>query len=286
MVSSACTVAEAEDNLLSCTAQIMNQAVTILSSPSITDKEYTFESKIISGSTPGKHFRHVLDHLRILVDAIENWQSRTCSSTWSCSELRVDYDSRIVSKLAHIETSALASLQQFERTTQRLYQTFSGSNGRLYTQRLKLCATTPFAVEMDSTVGRELWFCGLHAIHHYALARVILVKELGLEEGIDDQFGVAPSTLIHREWRKEGNRADVAHQALSQGEQGELPSSSSSSSTSTSTSTSTSSEGGSSSERRARQEGSSSNRILLGQHHQPSGHAATSRNNHQYKLKL
>ncbi len=90
-----------------------------------------------------------------------------------------------------------------------------GSNGRLYTQPLRLCATTPFVVEMDSTIGRELWFCGLHAIHHYALARVILVKELGLK-GIDDQFGVAPSTLVHREYRKESNRADVAVDALEQ----------------------------------------------------------------------
>ena len=45
-----------------------------------------------------------------------------------------------------------------------------------------------------------MWFVCLHAIHHFALARVILVHELGLK--IDDNFGVAPSTLLFREWNK------------------------------------------------------------------------------------
>ena len=220
MVASASFWKEAEENLLSCTAQIMNQAVEILRSRSITDSSYTFESKVIAGSTPGKHFRHVLDHVRILTDAIADWQRR--SNTDTKAVLRVDYDSRLANKLPHIESSVTASLREFERTTDRLYRVFEGSQGRLYTQPLRLCATTPFVVEMDSTVGRELWFCGLHAIHHYALARVILVQELELK-GIDAQFGVAPSTLVHREWRRESNRADVAHDALLQGQKDELP---------------------------------------------------------------
>ena len=233
MVSPASSWKEAEENLLSCTAQILDQAIEILGSGVVDDAAYSFESKITAGATPGKHFRHVLDHLRILLDAIEQWQASLPSSSRlqaselskpsaqvyradSSQALRVDYDSRIATKLPHIETSASASLREFKATTERLYRIFDGSQGRLYSQPLRLCATTPFVVEMDSTVGRELWFCGLHAIHHYALARVILVNELGLNP-IDKQFGVAPSTLVHREWRKESNRADVAHNALSQG---------------------------------------------------------------------
>ncbi|SPC62260.1 uncharacterized protein UHOD_08736 [Ustilago sp. UG-2017b] len=230
MVSAASTWKEAEESVLSCTTQIMNQAVDILRSKAITDNSYTFESKTIAGSSPGKHFRHVLDHLRILLDAIEEWKSSAPglaarsrsnasatlsqpSGSESKKMLRVDYDSRINSKVPHLETCVAASLQEFERTVDRLCRIFEGSNGRLYAQPLRLCATTPLVVEMDSTVGRELWFCGLHAIHHYALARVILVKELGLK-GIEEQFGVAPSTLVHREWRKASNRADVAHDVL------------------------------------------------------------------------
>ena len=208
MARAASSWQEAEENIVSCTAQILNQAIEILRSGAIDDASYTFESRVIAGSTPGKHFRHVLDHLRILLDSIEAWQTRSGASV-----LRVDYDSRMSSKVPHIETSASASLREFERTCSRLYRVFDGSKGELYTQPLRLCATTPFVVEMDSTVGRELWFCGLHAIHHYALARVMLVKERGLV-GIDDQFGVAPSTLVHREWRKETIRAAPAQDAV------------------------------------------------------------------------
>ncbi|CCF48732.1 hypothetical protein NDA11_001637 [Ustilago hordei] len=244
MVSAASTWKEAEESVLSCTAQIMNQAVKVLRSKAITDNSYTFESKTIAGSSAGKHFRHVLDHLRILLDAIEEWQSSTTGLAARCRSnasatlseasgsesnkmLRVDYDSRINSKVAHLETCVAASLEEFERTVERLCRIFEGSNGRLYGQALRLCATTPLVVEMESTVGRELWFCGLHAIHHYALARVILVKELGLE-GIEEQFGVAPSTLVHREWRKASNRTDVAHHVLAPGLKDELTRNSSS----------------------------------------------------------
>lgn len=241
MVAPASTWKEAEENLLSCTAQILNQAVDVLRSKAMRTRAYTHESKIMAGSTPGKHFRHVLDHVRILLDAIEAWQAHTRLPPSSSSSsgpsaaastatrgdgspaLQVDYDARLASKVADIETSATASLREFESTISHLYRLFDGSDGRLYMQPLRLCATTPFAVEMDSTVGRELWFCGLHAIHHYALARVILVKELGLKLG-GDEFGVAPSTLVHREWRKESNRADVARDALAQGKRAELPS--------------------------------------------------------------
>ncbi len=102
----------------------------------------------------GKHFRHVLDHLRILLDSIEAGKL----ARLAC--FAFDYDSRMSSKVAHIETSVAASLREFERTNSRFYRIFEGSKGELYTQPLRLCATTPFVVEMDSTVGRELWFVG------------------------------------------------------------------------------------------------------------------------------
>jgi hypothetical protein len=60
---------------------------------------------------------------------------------------------------------------------------------------VRLTAITPEKVEVESTWGREIWFASFHAVHHFALIRVIL-GELGLKVG--DDFGVAPSTLVHR----------------------------------------------------------------------------------------
>lgn len=184
---------------MACTAHIMQQAIDLLHAKHISSSHFSFESTIMPGSSPGKHFRHVLDHLRILLDAIESWQAQ---STPSSRPLMVDYDSRVINKLPQLDTCPDVSLREFRATNERLYRLFEQSNGQLYSQPVLLRATTPFVVDMESTIGRELWFCGLHAIHHYALARVILVKELNLTN-IDTQFGVAPSTLVHRQWRRQ-----------------------------------------------------------------------------------
>lgn len=198
---------EAEESILACTAQIMQQAIDLLRANHISPSHFTFESQIMPGSSPGKHFRHVLDHLRILLDAIESWQAQAQASS---SRLIVDYDSRVMNKLPQLDTCPQVSLREFQSTNDRLYRLFDQSNGHLYGQAVLLRATTPFVVDMESTIGRELWFCGLHAIHHYALARVILVKELALTK-IDTQFGVAPSTLVHRHWKQQSDQNE-SHQ--------------------------------------------------------------------------
>ncbi|KAG2117860.1 uncharacterized protein F5147DRAFT_250735 [Suillus discolor] len=41
----------------------------------------------------------------------------------------------------------------------------------------------------------QLWFAGLHAVHHWSMVRVI-AGELDIK--LDDDFGFAPSTLVHK----------------------------------------------------------------------------------------
>jgi len=61
---------------------------------------------------------------------------------------------------------------------------------------VRLVAITPTRQEVGSSVGRELWFCSLHAIHHFSMLRTIAVHELGLD--LPEEFGTAPSTLLYR----------------------------------------------------------------------------------------
>ncbi|OSD05959.1 hypothetical protein PYCCODRAFT_1431780 [Trametes coccinea BRFM310] len=61
---------------------------------------------------------------------------------------------------------------------------------------ITLHAVTPFPQVLETTFGRELWFAGLHAIHHWSMVRVI-AGELGIK--LEDSFGFAPSTLVHME---------------------------------------------------------------------------------------
>ncbi|KAF9580883.1 hypothetical protein BGW38_002292 [Lunasporangiospora selenospora] len=53
------------------------------------------------------------------------------------------------------------------------------------------CDPVPF----QTTFGRELWFCSLHAVHHFAMIKVICSEHgVALKEG----FGLAPSTVKSR----------------------------------------------------------------------------------------
>jgi hypothetical protein len=46
----------------------------------------------------------------------------------------------------------------------------------------------------ESLADFQLWFCSLHAIHHFSMIRTIAVHELGLSLPVE--FGTAPSTLL------------------------------------------------------------------------------------------
>ncbi|KAG8908548.1 hypothetical protein FRB99_005908 [Tulasnella sp. 403] len=69
---------------------------------------------------------------------------------------------------------------------------------------ITLHAVTPFNQVLQTSLGRELWFVALHAIHHYAVIRT-LAGELNLS--VDETFGVAPSTLRYR--NQEGPKAKI-----------------------------------------------------------------------------
>lgn len=60
---------------------------------------------------------------------------------------------------------------------------------------ITLNAITPYSQTMQTTFGRELWFAGLHAVHHWSMIRVI-AGEQGIQ--LDKSFGFAPSTLVHQ----------------------------------------------------------------------------------------
>ncbi|CEH15501.1 DinB-like domain [Ceraceosorus bombacis] len=198
----ACTPAETQLSLLSVSLQILDQPLTLLRSGQVGDKEMTRPSSLIPGSSLGRHLRHMHDHFRLLLDALPS--SSTRSST---QPLLLNYDVRLRSPL---EESASKAIAELESAQQRLREAFAMEEQRgeersaaaaaepLVQKKIILKATTPMSVEFESTVGRELWFVCLHAIHHLALMRPILSQELGLK--LDAEFGVAPSTLVNRAW--------------------------------------------------------------------------------------
>ncbi|UZJ54444.1 hypothetical protein CBS101457_003764 [Exobasidium rhododendri] len=191
---------EARDVIISSLIQILEQPLAMLRDGTVGDEQMSAESHLIPGSSFGKHLRHVHDHYRVLLDAVDS-----SASSIHGEALPLDYDKRV--RAPPLERSAKRALKEFEDTQKRIKSLFgdealpiSHSWERSLDRKVLLTATTPEELEVGSTLGREMWFVCLHAIHHFALARVILVHELRLS--IEDEFGVAPSTLLFREWNK------------------------------------------------------------------------------------
>ncbi|BGP29588.1 hypothetical protein JCM10296v2_001327 [Rhodotorula toruloides] len=181
----------------------LSQLEHLLQTSVVTDYHLTFTSKLSPGSTIGKHIRHLVDHYRLLLEGLKQSNaSSSSSSSSSQSPLLVDYDVRTRNQEA--ETSHAACLESVRILRDRIAQE-TGEGKSVDPERIvRLKATTPVQVEVGTTFARELWFASFHAVHHFALLRVIATGELGLDVAKD--FGVAPSTLVHRQEDKEESK--------------------------------------------------------------------------------
>ncbi|KAL0094734.1 hypothetical protein J3Q64DRAFT_1715664 [Phycomyces blakesleeanus] len=130
--------------------------------------------------TLGKHIRHVYDHFSLLLI-----QLPLTSNGWV-----VDYDER--SRNTTLETSQKEAIRHLKAIQERLTATTSIDYNSPLTLHANIDPESSLKSHFVSSFGRELWFCCLHAIHHYATIKIICV-----ESGIDvpEDFGMAPSTL-------------------------------------------------------------------------------------------
>lgn len=124
----------------------------------------------------GQHFRHALEHFHCLLQGT------------ACGE--VNYDTR--ERNPRIENEPAFAVAATRRVLQELGNWTEST-------LLEQCNTTstvaytsnaPFAI--SSNLGRELAYCIGHAIHHYAIIR-LLCSHLGVQ--VPKEFGYAPSTL-------------------------------------------------------------------------------------------
>ncbi|KAG0380501.1 hypothetical protein BGX24_007696 [Mortierella sp. AD032] len=179
---------------------------------------YTKPSVLACQGTIGKHVRHLHDHYRLLLATFPPAQGLSQEHQWS-----VDYDKR--SREVPMESNIDYAIEELERLQFRLERhvvslnldsPHKQQNGTATTtsttaatehdipmpydllQPVTLLATidpTKGPVCFQSTFGRELWFCSLHAVHHFAMIKVICA-EFGMP--LTEGFGVAPSTLKSR----------------------------------------------------------------------------------------
>jgi hypothetical protein len=145
----------------------------------ITNKQYTAQTEVLSGSTIGGHIRHILEFYLLLV-------SGSVSGIISYDTRK--RDKKIESDPVHASKTIDMLLYGINRIDEekpiKLEADFSSYGG--YINRI------------SSSVGRELAYCIEHSVHHQALIKAGLIA-LGLKELIDENFGVACSTIRYRQ---------------------------------------------------------------------------------------
>jgi len=145
----------------------------------LSDRTYSHFLDAPYGASIGGHYRHVLEHFQCVVRSIRageiNYDARernprletevTYAAIATCDVLRAvkDYDDGVLNRASKVVNSVSYGSSQ------------------------------PSVI--DTNVGRELAYCIGHAIHHYAIVRLIC-NQLGID--VPNEFGVAPSTLKYK----------------------------------------------------------------------------------------
>jgi len=127
----------------------------------------------------GQHYRHVLEHYDCLrhglSTAVVNYDAREREVALESSVSKaMDRTGNILDSLVSLDPAHL------ERPCKSV-------------QSLGYSANEP--LELRSNIGRELAYCIGHAVHHYAIIRLICAA---VEVNLPVNFGFAPATLKHK----------------------------------------------------------------------------------------
>jgi hypothetical protein len=126
----------------------------------------------------GQHYRHILEHFQSLIRGLR--------------PAEINYDARernprLQSEVTYASIAMCDVLRALKRyTDETLARECKVINSVGY-------GTSQPSV-FDSNMGRELAYCIGHAIHHYAIIRLICHE---IEITVPAEFGVAPSTVKH-----------------------------------------------------------------------------------------
>jgi hypothetical protein len=130
-----------------------------------------------SGSI-GAHYRHILEHFVCVLEGLTSSQ--------------INYDAR--KRDIHIETS----ITYARLVTEALIEDCRGVSTQLLKRKCSVIYTVAYGEgkpeKVLSTVAREVMFSVGHAIHHFAIIKLLCA---GIGVQLPYEFGVAPSTLRH-----------------------------------------------------------------------------------------
>ena len=148
----------------------------------LSDEAFTRPNKLLSNSTIGQHFRHIMEFYLCLFNQMH--------------QKKVNYDLR--QRDTQLETNRLFGIQILDHTLTLIDEIEDSilTNNKLYLDNCfhELQNDIP---DIPTSFIRELTYCLDYCIHHQSLIKIGL-KEQELQHLIDEDFGVAFSTLEHR----------------------------------------------------------------------------------------
>ena len=163
------------ERLLRANLHYLKQAVALLDR--LDDGLFSQPVANFYGSSVGGHLRHCIEHYLSFLTGTENG--------------KVDYDDRKREvRLETVAAEATAVLDQISEKLEKLMQS-EPPVGLL----VKMDCGGDEIEWQPSTLGRELQFLVSHTVHHFAMIGGIC---RALEVDLEDDFGVAPSTIRHR----------------------------------------------------------------------------------------
>jgi hypothetical protein len=197
------------EQLIDVGTTILNQALDLVNDALTSDEQLTVHSQYMPGSTigttlspfsgpsarlishSGKHLRHARDHFTLLLDCVTRPPPYVLS-----------YDVR--SRNTPMETSREAARVAIESAIAQLKEVVPGVP---LDAPITLHAVTPYSQTMQTTFGREvvhrnaihsaclisfsfqLWFAGLHAVHHWSMVCLSQALISGADLSMFDRFG-------------------------------------------------------------------------------------------------
>lgn len=143
----------------------------------IPDGLYLEKAEIISDSTIGQHFRHIIEFYLSIV----NVQTDTICYDDRVRDARLETDKSFVGITIHEIISKLKSM----------------NGNREMTLRANYGDKVNEIVYLPSSLHREMAYALDHCIHHLAIIK-IAISQSTWEVNLDPNLGVAPSTIRYK----------------------------------------------------------------------------------------
>ena len=163
--------------LLAAVVRILEQGEGLLQL--LSDELYTRPLPVAFGAAIGGHYRHSLDHFRSLLAVAPGGD--------------LDYDRR--ERGTAVETNRAAAWRETRELRAGYEAWLVVWQDRSLAVTCKTSAATADSQTVPSTVSREVMYVVAHAVHHFALIRV-MAGLMGLN--LPPDFGVAASTLQYQ----------------------------------------------------------------------------------------